>query len=168
MLEIRRADMPGDLAHVRSPVARLSVMGNDEMEARHGFQLPVQEAVDHDIATIEKFQPPEGRLFLASENGDVFGTGAMKRIGPETAEIKRMWVDPSRRGNGVGRAMLDRFISAAHESGYQRLRLDSPDFMLAALPFTARTVSLISVRIPKARYRTSTNLIGYSLERRLP
>lgn len=74
----------------------------------------------------------DGLLLLASEGDEVFGTGAMKRIGPETAEIKRMWVDPSRRGNGVGRAILNRLLSGAQDSGYRRVRLDSPDFMVAA------------------------------------
>jgi GNAT superfamily N-acetyltransferase len=102
------------------------------MESRHGFRLPVREAVELDVATIEKFQPPDGLLLLATDDGDVVGTAAMKRIGPDTAEIKRMWVDPSRRGNGVGREMLDRLVSGAHASRYRRIRLDSPDFMVAA------------------------------------
>jgi GNAT superfamily N-acetyltransferase len=132
MPEIRTADIPHDLAHVRRLWLDYLLWGNDELEARHGFRLPVEDAVDHDVATIEKFEPPNGLLLLASEDVDVFGTGALKRIGSETAEIKRMWVDPSRRGNGVGRAMLDRLVSAARESAYRRIRLDSPDFMVAA------------------------------------
>jgi GNAT superfamily N-acetyltransferase len=98
----------------------------------HGFRLPVQEAVDRDVAEIEKFQPPDGVLLLVSEAGEAFGTGALKRIGTGTAEIKRMWVDPSRRRNGVGGAVLDRLVSEGREAGYSRLRLDSPDFMVAA------------------------------------
>ncbi len=51
---------------------------------------------------------------------------------PDTAEIKRMYVQPSHRGAGVGRALLDELITAAGRTGYERVRLDSPDFMTAA------------------------------------
>jgi ribosomal protein S18 acetylase RimI-like enzyme len=106
--------------------------GNDEMEARHGFRLSVQEAVDRDVADIGRFEPPHGVLLLVSDDREVIGTGAMQRIGQQTAEIKRMWVDPSHRRNGVGRALLDRLVSEAREAGYSRIRLDSPDFAVAA------------------------------------
>lgn len=43
-----------------------------------------------------------------------------------------MWVDPSSRRGGLGRAMLDRLIAAARSAGYRRVQLDSPDFMTAA------------------------------------
>jgi GNAT superfamily N-acetyltransferase len=132
MVQIRAAAVPDDVPHVRRLWLDYLSWGNDELEARHGFRLPVQAAVDRDVETIEKFEPPGGLLLLAADGEDVFGTGAMKRIGPKTAEIKRMWVDPSRRGNGVGRAILNALLSTAEESGYERIRLDSPDFMTAA------------------------------------
>ncbi len=132
MPDVREAKLSGD----RAAVARLWLAylswGNDELEARHGFRLPVEEAVEHDLAEIEKFAPPDGRLLLALDGDDVIGTAAMRRIGPETAEIKRMFVDPGRRRAGTGRAMLEALISAARDAGYSLVRLDSPDFMTAA------------------------------------
>jgi GNAT superfamily N-acetyltransferase len=132
MAAVRDASMPRD----REDVARLWLAylswGNDELEKRYGFRLPVQEAVDRDLTEIEKFEPPDGRLLLSVDGEETFGTAAMRRIGPGAAEIKRMYVDPSRRRAGVGRAMLDALIAAAGEGGYERLRLDSPDFMTAA------------------------------------
>jgi GNAT superfamily N-acetyltransferase len=107
-------------------------LGNDELEARHGFRLPVKEAIEHDVATIGKFQPPDGRLLLAFENNVPIGTGCMRRIGADNCEIKRMWVDPTHRRGGIGRALLDRLIEQARIAGYARMRLDSPDFMTAA------------------------------------
>ncbi len=60
------------------------------------------------------------------------GTACMRRIAPDTFEIKRMWVDPSYRWGGMGHAMLDRLLAAAQTPGYRRVRLDSPEFMTAA------------------------------------
>jgi GNAT superfamily N-acetyltransferase len=132
MIEIRDAELPADIDDVERLWLEYLHWGNEELESRHGFRLPVDEAVERDLATIDKFEPPDGRLLLAVAGGVAIGTAAMRRIGPDTAEIKRMWVDPSRRRTGIGRAMLDLLIEAASNAGYSRLVLDSPDFMTAA------------------------------------
>jgi GNAT superfamily N-acetyltransferase len=132
MADVRDAVVPKDLETVCRLWLDYLTWGNDELSARHGFRLPIQEAVEHDVATIAKFQPPVGRLLLALDDDVAVGTACMRRIAPDTCEIKRMWVNPSHRRGGVGRAMLDRLVGAARAAGYQRVRLDSPDFMTAA------------------------------------
>jgi GNAT superfamily N-acetyltransferase len=132
MVAVRGAEFPKD----RDAVAELWLAylswGNDELESRYGFRLPVEDAVQRDLAEVSKFQPPDGLLLLAVDAGEPIGTAAMRQIGPRTAEIKRMFVDPSRRRAGAGRAMLEALIASADEGGYERIRLDSPDFMTAA------------------------------------
>jgi len=130
--EIRQADLPGDREAVERLWLAYLAWGNDAMEAAHGFRLPVEETVERDIASIEKFQPPRGRLLLALKKDDAIATAALQRIGPDTAEIKRMFVVPSARRAGLGRAMLEHLVAAARTAGYQRVRLDTPDFMTAA------------------------------------
>ncbi|HYU93291.1 MAG TPA: GNAT family N-acetyltransferase [Actinomycetota bacterium] len=132
MADLRDANLPRDLESVGRLWLDYPTWGNDELETRYGFRLPVREAVDNDLATIAKFQPPDGRLLLAFEDDAAIGTACMRRIGPDTAEIKRMYVQPSHRRAGVGRAMLDELIAAARTAGYHRIQLDSPDFMMAA------------------------------------
>lgn len=106
--------------------------GNDELESRHGFRLPVESIVERDLAGIAKFQPPDGHLLLAFEGDVALGIACLRRIAPGTAEIKRMYVQPSNRRGGVGRALFDQLIGLATIDGYQRILLDSPDFMTAA------------------------------------
>ena len=132
MTLIRSAEIPNDTAAVARLWLDYLTWGNDEMGAKHGFRLPVEDAVRHDLETIGKFEPPDGRLLLAVEGDAAVGTAALRRIGPDTAEIKRMWVDPSKRRGGIGRAMLDRLLEAANNAAYARVVLDSPDFMTAA------------------------------------
>jgi GNAT superfamily N-acetyltransferase len=131
-VEIGPADPVGD----RDAVGRLWLAylgwGNDELESRYGFRLPVQEAVTRDLAAIEKFLPPHGSLLLGRRGEAAVATASMQRIGPDTAEIKRMWVEPSARGAGIGGALLDALIGTVTEAGHRRIRLDSPDFMTAA------------------------------------
>lgn len=132
MVEILNADLARDLPVVRSLWLDYLSWGNDEMEARHGFRLPVHEAVERDVANIGKFEPPDGRIVLAFEDGAAVGIACMQRIGPDVAEVKRMYVRPSSRRGGLGRSLLERIIDAAASAGYGSIRLDSPDFMGAA------------------------------------
>ncbi len=132
MNEIRDADLNQDLQTIRSLWLDYLTWGNDELEAKHGFRLPVYEAGERDLANIAKFQPPDGRILLAFVQNVAVGIACMQRIGPTTAEVKRMYVRPSNRREGLGRALLTRLIEAARAAGYGSIRLDSPDFMTAA------------------------------------
>ena len=49
----------------------------------------------------------------------------MRPLGPDVAEIKRMYVAPGARSRGVGRALLAALEEAARELGYARVRLDA-------------------------------------------
>jgi GNAT superfamily N-acetyltransferase len=91
-----------------------------------------KEAVEQDIASIDKFLPPHGRLMLAVYEGKVCGLGSLKSINPEIGEIKRMYVDPTFRRIGAGRSILESLIMEAKKAGYKKVRLDSPKFMEAA------------------------------------
>jgi GNAT superfamily N-acetyltransferase len=132
MNEIRDADLNRDLQTVRSLWLDYLTWLSDELEARHGFRLPAHEMVEHDLANISKFQPPSGRILLAFVQTAAVGIACMQRIGPTTAEVKRMYMRPSSRRQGLGRALLERLIEAARAAGYGSIRLDSPDFMTAA------------------------------------
>ena len=55
------------------------------MEARHGFRLPVHEAVERDVANIGKFEPPDGRIVLAFEEDTAVGIACLQQIGPGAA-----------------------------------------------------------------------------------
>ena len=132
MAEVRQAEMPRDRESVGQLWLDYLTWGNDGLEARHGFRLPVGETVESDLAAVEKFQPPRGRLLLALVSGEAVATASMQRIGPGTAEVKRMYVVPAHRRAGLGRELLDELITAARAGGYERIRLDSPRFMSAA------------------------------------
>jgi GNAT superfamily N-acetyltransferase len=132
MAQIREVNLPRDLDAVGRLWLEYLTWGNDGLEARYGFRLPVREAVDRDLDNVGKFQPPHGLLLLAFADDRAIGTASMQRIGPDTVEIKRMYVQPSHRRAGVGRALLGQLIAAARAAQYVRVRLDSPDFMTAA------------------------------------
>ena len=51
--------------------------------------------------------------------------GALKRLGRDEAEIKRMYVVPAARGRGLARGLLAAMEDAARDLGYERVRLDT-------------------------------------------
>jgi GNAT superfamily N-acetyltransferase len=131
-VEIRGADLPRDLETVGGLWREYLVWGNDELESRYGFRFPVEETVLADLAAIDKYRPPDGRLLLAFDGEVAIGIVCLRRIAPGIAEIKRMYVRPSHRGGGIGRALLERAIDEAGAAGYERIRLDTPEFTTAA------------------------------------
>lgn len=74
-----------------------------------------------------------GALYLATIDGWPCASGAYRRIDEHAAEIKRMWVDPDRRGVGLGRLVLDTIISSAVADGFHELRLETSETLTAAL-----------------------------------
>ncbi len=60
------------------------------------------------------------------------GLICVRTIGPRLGEIKRMYVRPAFRREGIGRALVDAAVAEMRAAGYARLRLDSARFMSEA------------------------------------
>ena len=71
-------------------------------------------------------------LWVATRNGRVVGSVALRRLGPDEMELKRMYLRPDERGRGVGRRLLDMALLWSREHGVRRLRLDTTERMEAA------------------------------------
>jgi DNA-binding MarR family transcriptional regulator len=76
-------------------------------------------------AAIHEMRPPRGVFLLASLRGTPIGCGALKLHGREPAEIKRMWVDGSARGLGLGRRLLAELERYAAGQGATAVRLET-------------------------------------------
>jgi GNAT superfamily N-acetyltransferase len=132
-VEIRNAVIPDDIDGVKKLWFDYLVWGNDKMQSLYGVHPHnPKEAVEQDIKQINRFQPPYGRLILAIYQSKLCGVGSLKTINPEIGEIKRMFVHPTFRRIGAGRAILEGLLVEARQVGYKKVRLDSPKFMEAA------------------------------------
>src|SRR5579884_1248208 len=58
--------------------------------------------------------------------------GALKRTGPERAEIKRMRVHPDYQGRGYGQLLLNELEARARARGYRTLHLDTSILQIPA------------------------------------
>jgi len=81
---------------------------------------------DEDLNEIGEVYLESGGEFLVGVlEGEVVAMGALKRLSPDAAEIKRMRVHPRWQGHGFGRTLLERLEARARELGFTTLRLDT-------------------------------------------
>ena len=81
---------------------------------------------DDDLDDIEGVYLESGGEFLVGElEGEIVAMGAIKRVSPDAAEVKRMRVRPGLQGRGYGQAMLDALHRSAADLGYTTLHLDT-------------------------------------------
>jgi len=72
-----------------------------------------------------EYAKPSGRLLLATDEGQLMGCVALRRIDDEVCEMKRLYLRKDFRGRGKGRELALAIIEEARQIGYQRMRLDT-------------------------------------------
>ena len=69
------------------------------------------------------YVPPSGGLWVAWIGDTAAGCVALQKLTDGTGEVKRMYVRPSNRGEGIARALAHVVIDEAGARGYEKLRL---------------------------------------------
>lgn len=125
MLTIVQANSPHDIDEAR----RLF----NEYAASLNFSLCFQ-GFEQELAGLPgAYAPPTGRLLLAFDGQHAVGCVGLRKFGESVAELKRLYIDPAHRGEGVGRRLALAAIQGAREAGYASVRLDTAPSMIAAI-----------------------------------
>jgi putative acetyltransferase len=95
--------------------------------------LPEQR---HGLALQALFQP-HIRFFVARLDGAAAGCGGMALF-DDFAEVKRMYVRETARGQGVAQALLTRIETETRGAGFAVLRLETGERQVAALRLYAQ------------------------------
>ena len=74
---------------------------------------------------VDEIRAPLGCFLVARLDGRAVACGGIKFHGDEPAELKRMWVDASVRGRGLGRRMLGALEEAARAGGATAVQLET-------------------------------------------
>ena len=77
--------------------------------------------------------PPHGCFLVAYGSGQPIGCVAVKRLGEDAGEIKRLYVAPHAPRYGVARLLLGSIEDVARDLGCQLARLDTGDKQPASL-----------------------------------
>lgn len=119
--EIRSATS-GDLPRIRQLVR--------DYVAWIALDLAFQE-IDAEIDGLPgDYAPPRGVLLVACQDGgEPAAMIALRPIDGAICEMKRLYVAPPARGQGLARALILRLLDEARALGYQEIRLDTLPMM---------------------------------------
>ncbi len=123
-VEILRARSAGDYVVGKSLI--------EEYQASLGVDLCFQN-FSQEIANLPGiYGPPRGCLLIARMNEKLAGCVAVRGLDDGDCEIKRLYVRPEYRREGVGRRLVEKAIRFARALGYARMLLDTLPAMTEA------------------------------------
>lgn len=116
-MHIRQVQFPSDQTNVVALIREYASWLNIDM----GFQN-----FDEEMAQIDsKYSLPQGMLWVVQQSENLVGCIGYRHFSSDTAEIKRLYVQPAFRGQQLGNALLATAIGTTRQLGYERLVLDT-------------------------------------------
>lgn len=98
-----------------------------------GIDLSFQN-FDAELAGLSTvYASPDGGLLLATVAGVPAGVAGIKKFADTDCELKRMFVGAEFRNLGIGKQLLTEAIALAKNLRYETIKLDTADFMKAAI-----------------------------------
>ncbi len=80
----------------------------------------------HDMDELQQTYVDNDGIFLVMTDQDqIIGTGAVRKIDDEICELKRVWLLFEYHGKGLGYRMMQELLVFARAKGYSRMRLET-------------------------------------------
>ncbi len=72
-----------------------------------------------------KYGEPDGCILLLLKNNQSAGCIALRKMSQGVCEMKRLYIEPEFRGQGLGNMLVKELISCAQQKSYNKMRLDT-------------------------------------------
>ena len=128
-----RLHRPGDMGWV---VERHAALYYEQDGWGAGFEALIAEIVKE---FLESFDPARERCWIAEANGVRLGCVFVVQQNKSTAKLRLLLVEPSARGTGLGRRLVDECISFARAKGYRKMVLWTHAHLAAARAIYRKT-----------------------------
>lgn len=102
------------------------------LKQSHALMQSLFPPEDNYFLDIEALCSPDIYFFVAHEDGEVLGTGALAERG-NYGEVKSMFTAPQARGRGVAATILDTLEQQARLLGLDLMRLETGDALDGAI-----------------------------------
>jgi ribosomal protein S18 acetylase RimI-like enzyme len=160
--------IPASLVLAREPYAgkgpqRVVARAERELVVRYGFLHEGERGL-----TAAMFDPPAG-AFLVARRGDATGPPlggvGLRAVDPDlhptVGEIRRLWVDPAQRGQGIARRLMAALEDTARDMGLTALRLVTGEHQPEAIALYQSTGwELADPDTARYGYRFTKELVG--------
>jgi DNA-binding MarR family transcriptional regulator/GNAT superfamily N-acetyltransferase len=121
-----RTHRTGDLAWI---VYRHAALYSQEYGWRQGFEELVMEIA---AAFLKNYDPTGERCWVAERAGEILGCVMLVRKSKRVAQLRLLLVEPSARGLGIGKRLVNECIRFSRETGYKKIVLWTHDVLSAA------------------------------------
>ena len=108
---------------------RHAVIYRQEFGWNEEFEALVAEIL---AAFVRNYDPKRERCWIADRDGVAVGSVFLVRETDEVGRLRLLFVDPSARGQGIGRKLVDACVEHARNVGYRKVTLWTNDVLVSA------------------------------------
>ncbi|MEC3976339.1 GNAT family N-acetyltransferase [Amycolatopsis sp. H20-H5] len=129
---IRRADLAAEAEEITKLLVDYMTVATEQLLSEFGIEDPPTD-ISGLRASLQEYDDPSRALLVAEDSsGSLVAVAGLRTLEPRVVELKRMYVAPERRGQGVGARLLDSLLEEAARMRASTVRLDTARFMAEA------------------------------------